>query len=124
MTRVSYLFCAAALALVGCGESAESDGTKAQLSVSGEEVSCTVGTGSGTAPAPAEEDAELSCDHDFSDCTDGHTYQAVCTSTQGSGTMECDCYVDAQPVGDGPVQLDGECPAEQAEVLAGCGWAG
>lgn len=124
MTRVRCFLGAMALLLVGCGGSEGSEGsddsTKAQLVVGGDEVSCHIGTGSGNAPDPG---VELECEFEFSDCTDGRTYQAVCTSTQGSGTTECSCYIDGAAVGD-PFALDGECGVEQDDAIAACNWAG
>lgn len=109
--------------MLALGCSGEEAGSKAQLQVDGQEVQCDIGTGSGNAPSPDETDAELHCEADFSNCTDGHTYQGVCDTTQGSGSTTCVCYVDGQPTDAEPFEVEGECSIDQQDILAGCGWS-
>lgn len=85
----------------------------------GGKVACRDQSGGGDVPSVAPPGPE-SCEWDFSDCSDGATYEISCSGV--TGAIDCDCFRF------GEYETSFRLPSEICElpgetVNSGCGWS-
>lgn len=79
-------------------------------------------TGSNVAPSPPTLGGPA-CTMDFEQCSDGRTYQVLCSYEAGDAgafRIRCDCLVDG--LDSGSFFFASACPVDRTRIDAGCGW--
>jgi len=82
-------------------------------------VTCQEGGGTGSAPGAEPGVAQLLCELEHLDCSDGQDRQVVCVTTS-QGPTSCACRLDG--VLTGAFDPGGNCPT-LAQQNVGCGWS-